>query len=94
MSQRKRQLRTRRNWKTGRLIRNEYRNEPDDDRLSRHSRDSGTLAPWDLILLEDWDYQYFRARRTSGWKNSRCRRQWEKRVRAEEKRLKNRKYQT
>ena len=41
-------------------------------------------------MVADWDIPYFRARHTEGWKNRRCRHQWEHRVIEAEKHARNR----
>ena len=63
MSNKKRQHAGKRNWKIGRLV----RADPEDQ-----------ISPMDRRLLADRDYQYARARRSSGWKNSKRRHQWER----------------
>lgn len=86
MSCAKKQWAGKRNWKTGQIVRDEKRKETFDVGDTCFVWTPKTASPWDIALLGDRDYQYDRARRTSGWKNSKCRRQWERRVREQEKR--------
>ncbi len=79
-----------RHWKTGCVVRNENRKETYDIDGVQSNWYPKAASAWDLGLLGDRDYQYARARRTSGWKNSRCRRQWERKARRLEKRLRSR----
>ena len=82
MSGKKKDRVGKRNWQTGQLIRG-----------AEASRESGEaamirpLSPISRMYLADRDYRYARARRSSGWKNSKCRHQWERRVRRLEKRM-------
>ena len=86
----KREHTGKRNWKTGRIIRDDGRKETFEAGNAWAEWRPKPVPRWTLSLLSDRDYRYMRARRTSGWKNSRCRRQWERKARRLEKFLKSR----
>ena len=76
MSSTKRDRTGKRSWKTGQVVRDEKSTEVFEVGSALSDRRPTPASAWDLSLLADRDYQYARALRTSGWKNSRCRRQW------------------
>ena len=85
MSGKKKDRVGKRNWQTGQLIRGaEAYCESGEAAIAR------PLSPISRMYLVDPDYRYARARRSSGWKNSKCRHQWERQARRLEK-LMNRK---
>ena len=76
----------RRNWKSGQVFRNEKITVSLENNGYRFEWSSKGASPSDKVDVGDRDSQYVRARRSSGWKNSKCRYQWEMKARRMEKR--------
>ena len=82
----KRRWAGKRNWKSGQVFRNGKMNVSYDNGTYHFEWSSKGASPSDKEDVGDRDCQYERARRSSGWKNSKCRSQWEQKARRMEKR--------